>query len=151
MSGSTLAQLLPRVIAKALAIDPASALAGLYDFSVYGPNGFFRRFAAHAYASPAALVRVQIRYEPSSTATIAIESDAAEPVALWIRNQATAHSAQQALPPEGRIERTFGLQDQHGWYDIAVGVLGEVAARWHFAGHLEDGRHRSSDPALGGP
>ncbi len=130
--------------------DLPAARTGIYDFSVYGANGFFRRFACHAYPSPAALVRVLIRCEPSGSATIALESHAAQPLTLWIRDHAIGHEVEQTLAPNERIERMYGLQDQHGWYDIAVGALGEQVPRWHFAGHVEDGGHSFSDPALGG-
>jgi len=42
------------------------------------------------------------------------------------------------------------LEHSANWYDFTVRVVGLDAYSRRFAGHVENGRHSLSDPALGG-
>ena len=49
----------------------------------------------------------------------------------------------------GSAEWSSDTSDAHGWYDLAVTVVGNAAYLRQFAGRIENGSPGVSDPRLG--
>jgi phospholipase C len=141
-------------------VSPADALSdywlisepqGSYDFTVHGPNGYFRQFRGNT-KGPASHGKpeVQLRY------------DAAEGnVILSFSNSGSASSKMQVIDSyNGNVQRTYSvapganvedrwlLTTSAGWYDISVTAMESPDYLQRFAGHVETGRPSLSDPAL---
>ena len=116
------------------------------DLSVYGPNGFFRRFG-----EPAA----------GRTLTVRAESDS-KTGELWLHvaNQTGAaidclveDNAYGRDPRQHRLAAGQSLVDRwvldysHHWYDLGVTLAQEPGWSRRIAGHVETGRVGISDPA----
>ena len=114
-------------------------VSGDYDVQLHGPNGFFRRFAGTAGADA---VRVTLR-RAGQSGNLEVEVDA--PRGLVVQ-AVDAYAGPVALNRSGK--GTLDTGPTAGWYDVTVSVPGTTWSRT-FAGHLEDGRPSSSDPALG--
>ena len=108
------------------------------DVSLYGPNGFYRRFFSKTpFAETIGFA--------GSTLTLL----APQPVTLTWRDEAYGQPSRRfdlktAVPQT----ITLDLSPSHGWYDFTIS--GEGFSQ-RFAGHVEDGKPSVSDPAMGGP
>jgi phospholipase C len=120
-AGKTLSYTLPR--------------QGAYDFSVLGPNGFFRRFAG----------------DGSDAITVTFDGRA-----LTMRNGTSAELTLRDGYDVGPARITpvaaplFSMPDvptSANWYDLTVAGPNGFLRR--FAGHVEDGKASMSDPLLG--
>jgi phospholipase C len=120
---------------------PASwRVSGDYDIQLHGPNGFFRRFAGTAGADT---VSVSLRRARRGSGSLEVEVDAPRGVNVEVVD---AYGGPIRLNRAGK-----GVLDTAaaaGWYDVTVSVPGSMWLR-AFAGHLENGRPSSSDPAFG--
>jgi phospholipase C len=112
-------------------------VAGGYDIWAHGPNGFLRHFAGDASSNSTGV-----------EATVTIAGSPAWPrLLVTIVNQ--GHSPQTVtvggehvqVRPGTEHPLTFDpLEDDHGWYDLAVSLPEHTGFVRRFAGHLENGR-----------
>ena len=109
--------------------------AGAYDFSVLGPNGFFRRFAGNGADAVEATF--------SATGQFVVVNNSTAPVTL---HDGYGTGAAQAVPPGQESVINLDLARTANWYDVSVVGGGFVR---HFAGHIENGKPSRSDPLLG--
>ncbi|MGZ5986769.1 MAG: phosphocholine-specific phospholipase C [Caulobacteraceae bacterium] len=133
--GATLADLIP--------------VAGPYDLSLYGPNGFLRTFQGEA-----AGVRPEAsaRFDPAKGQLIVtLRNGGARPLALEVTPAAYADAPprQHFLDPGATATDVWDLRASHNWYDIVVTCLQAPSFRRRVAGHGEDGKPSVSDPLLG--
>jgi phospholipase C len=125
-----------------------------YHFEVYGPNGFFREFKGD-------------KYDPALAIACAYEADAANSkrltghIALHFANTGKkpyaieiVDHAYGAKPLEkvvsGKEVVILNTEKSFGWYDFSVKVDGHANFERRYAGHVEAGRHSTSDPLMGG-
>jgi phospholipase C len=107
---------------------------GAYDFSLLGPNGFFRRFAGgDSDAIEATFSAIQFVVQNNSTAPVTM------------RNAYDEKQTQTVAPGEEGIF-DLDLAKTANWYDVSVEGGGFVR---QFAGHIENGLPSRSDPLLG--
>lgn len=138
----------------------AASIAGEYELSVYGPNGFFRSFSGGVTGVNRANLLVGIRYIRDEDER---ESDdgAETKVALSLRNNAdgclvtitnayTGESLKRRVPRHGTTELVIELEKTFGWYDLVVSVDTDPGFKRQLAGHVETGGSSTSDPAFGG-
>ncbi|WP_028227818.1 phosphocholine-specific phospholipase C [Paraburkholderia ferrariae] len=133
------------------------ASPGVYDFSVFGPNGFLRRYAGTQQSGSLA-GRGTARPEVAEGYDVANGN-------LELRLANTGSAACQftvvnAYDPSAKIEHTvrggdedllyLDLRNAHGWYDLTVTVNTDASFVRRLGGHVETGRPSYSDPALGG-
>jgi phospholipase C len=129
-----------------------------YDYTVYGPNGYLRRFAG----------------KPAAASNWWSSSEAARPevaegydvangnLQLRLENPGTAHcefTVTNAYDPSmvlkhkvvgGKTEELYlDLRAAYGWYDLTVTVDTDPTFTRRLGGHVETGRSSMSDPALG--
>ena len=50
--------------------------------------------------------------------------------------------------PGGSLEQSVRTDRANGWYDVSVRISGDSGYLRRFAGHVENGRPSTSDPAI---
>jgi phospholipase C len=131
---------------------------GTYDYTVYGPNGFLRRYAGKPPApsnwwSSSEVARPEVA-EAYDVANGNLQ--------LRLENPGTARcefTITNAYDPSTLIKRTvkggsnediyLDLRAAYGWYDLTVTVDTDPTFTRRLGGHVETGRSSMSDPALG--
>jgi phospholipase C len=141
---------------KDLSDQLALAPGGSYDFSVFGPNGFLRRYVGTVGLANGSHQQPQIE--------IADGYDVANGnLQLKLKNLGRercnfdAVSAYAGAGIDGELSvrggdttnLTIDLRNSHGWYDLTVTIGSGKTPLWRLAGHVETGRDSVSDPALG--
>ncbi|MDQ1855954.1 phosphocholine-specific phospholipase C [Chryseobacterium sp. WLY505] len=113
--------------------------SGAYDYEIFGPNGFFRKFQGSISPeieiileniTAKSQVELIIRNHKKKNFSINLED-------LYTKNKKTI-SVQK---PEEKI--MINLDQFKGWYDLKI-TLNEHL--WHFAGRIETGKVSVSDP-----
>jgi phospholipase C len=130
--------------------------ANTYDFIVYGPNGFLRRFTGtavqqHWWNDKQALPEVAEGYDVANGN-----------LQLRLKNLGTTSckfSIANAYTPGTVITRQvrggdtgslyLDLRASYGWYDLSVTIDSDTTFVRRLAGHVETGKSSMSDPALG--
>ncbi len=113
-------------------------VTGAYDVHLHGPNGFFRRLAGDLGHDR---VTAEVGHKGRSRKLVVAVS-APRGVEVVVDD---AYAGRLKLRGgEAKLDTTAA----GGWYDVTVTVPGTGWSRT-FAGHLEDGRPSTSDPALG--
>jgi len=111
---------------------------GKYDYEVFGPNGFFRKFSGGNTPE----IEIQLTGNGSknevelifrmkkANASVVLED-------LYEKNKKTVslHQTEEKI--------TVDLNKNKGWYDLKVIFNDHV---WHFAGRIETGKVSISDP-----
>jgi phospholipase C len=133
-------------------LTDAWALAGFarqqYQLMVHGPNGFFREFAG-TKADP--LVDVVCDYTPSGDVLIRLSNQSAEPHHVQITHHGYGFESSALILKPGAAETAvpLSLERSFGWYDFSIQVAGAEAFLRRFAGRVENGKSRFSDPVMG--
>jgi len=113
--------------------------SGAYDYEVFGPNGFFRKFKGQnipeleiilVNTAPKSQVELIIRNHKNKNFSVNLED-------LYRKTRKTI-SVQK---PEEKI--SVDLEKNKGWYDLKISLNGHI---WHFAGRIETGKVSVSDP-----
>jgi phospholipase C len=139
---------------KTLADAPAAGAPGetVYDLTVFGPNGFLRRF--RGALTPAATPRPEIeaRYAPQADAIIVtLRNPGADACHMTVRANAylNAPARRHRLAPGGVAEDVWIIKDSGQWYDLTVTADTDPDFLRRLAGHMETGAPSISDPAIG--
>ncbi|MDR6159734.1 phospholipase C [Chryseobacterium sp. SLBN-27] len=113
-------------------VDP-----GVYDYEIFGPNGFYRNFKGNNTSE----LKISLSNFPSKNMVelfiektnennnVVIVED------LYEKNQASTIHQTEKLK--------FNLDKTKGWYDLKIISDNNI---WHFAGRLETGKPSISDP-----
>jgi phospholipase C len=117
-------------------------LAGNYDFSVHGPNGFFRRVKGTTGRGLDVLAR-----QDHDRLRVTLTNTGKAPVrAIVTDSYGRERPASYRIAPGEHVEHTA---HPDGWYDLSV-TTNDPAYLRHLAGHLETGQPSTSDPRLAG-
>ncbi|AXL51421.1 phospholipase C, phosphocholine-specific [Paraburkholderia caffeinilytica] len=130
---------------------------GTYDYTVYGPNGFLRRFAGKPVArswwngSDIARPEVAEGYDVANgNLQLRLENVGSARCQFTIVNAYDAGNVVKHSVRGGDTEQLYlDLRNAYGWYDLAITVDTDPSFARRFAGHVETGRSSMSDPALG--
>lgn len=126
--------------------------SGAYDFCVFGPNGFFRQFRGSIGAEHAVDLDIDVQYDLKRGAVIVrIVSEAQSRTQVKITNVYLEEVFRYKLRPGRALEHRLSLNKSSGWYDVTITSEADSRLLWRFAGHVEDGRPSTSDPALSYP
>ena len=123
---------------------------GAYDLSLFGPNGFLRRFKGQTGpAKPGAKAQFDAKAGRLLVTLREPRANAREPGGRARRLSATRRrgcaASGRARPPTD----AWDLRASHNWYDLVVTCAEAPSFQRRFAGHGEDGRPSLSDPLLG--
>jgi len=130
---------------------------GSYDYTVYGPNGFLRRFAGKVVAhngwggSETARPEVAEGYDVSNgNLQLRLENVGSARCQFTIVNAYDANNVIRNSVRGGDTGQLYlDLRNAHGWYDLTITVDTDSSFTRRLAGHVETGRSSVSDPALG--
>jgi phospholipase C len=124
--------------------------ASVYDLSVHGPNGCFRRFKGGGGA-PDANLAIRARYcRRHDEIVLEIENHGSAPVEVTVANRYAPRSTTLTLAPGAAQAPLWSLARTRGWYDLAVTIQDDPGFEYRYAGHLENGKASISDPGMGG-
>ncbi len=130
---------------------------GIYQFSVYGPNGFYRAFKGNGQDP---LVDITCEYEKQKSLMKKLSGN----VALKLANLDTGRSYVVNIKDNAYgnkpLTKTLEARDagqtlildlgkSYGWYDFTVYVDGFDHFEKRYAGHIETGKDSFTDPAMG--
>ncbi|WP_030190418.1 phosphocholine-specific phospholipase C [Streptomyces violaceorubidus] len=121
--------------------------AGAYDLTVHGPAGFLRVFrGANEVAGPAG-PEVTARHDGDDL-RLTLTHAGTGTVRLRIANAYDGRTRTLTVRPGATVHHTVDLARSRRWYDVTVTAEGETAFLRRFAGHVENGRPGTSDPAI---
>jgi phospholipase C len=120
-----------------------------YDLSVFGPNGFFRRFAGGLTPLSANLVARCEHDTFGGGIAIIITNVGATSVIVNGADNYTGHSFEKDLEPGESFPAVLSLRASDRWYDVLITVNTDPSFIRHYAGHVETGEDGVSDPHIG--
>jgi phospholipase C len=121
-----------------------------YDLSVYGPNGFFRRFAGSLTGSNVAALSVEVQYDHAGDGVhLLIHNAGKTTTELTITDAYTKQKVTRSVHGPGEFAGRWELRESFGWYDLAIEADTDPHFRWQVAGHVETGKDSVTDPAIG--
>ena len=133
-------------------VEPGKSLSdgwttGDYEFSVYGPNGFFQEYRGRtASAGPEVALR---KAGDSGNLRLVITNPGTGACKVTITN---AYGGEPPisihLKPGQKVTHDVDLRRSHSWYDLSIVSDTDAAYRRRLAGHVETGRPSMSDPAI---
>ncbi|GAA2133656.1 phospholipase C, phosphocholine-specific [Kitasatospora kazusensis] len=129
----------------------AGSPTGAYDLSLYGPNGFQRRFKGNrsvSCGSGVAQLEVASSYDTAGNRlnlTFTNSGGAAATVTVTDGAYGTGGPWTYAVPAGGNVSAAFATAQ--GWYDLTVTANTSDGFLRRLAGHLENGADSISDPA----
>jgi len=119
-----------------------------YDYSVFGPNGFFRSFRGGNQATSASL-DVKLDASDDCGVTLEIKSGCARDAEVRIYDAYGKKTITQRLGRGRSLVWHFDLEESHGWYDLTLTIENDASFLQRLAGHVESGNDSASDPAFG--
>jgi phospholipase C len=144
-----------------------SSTNGVYAFTVYGPNGFVRRFAGNAqpqsnqanvqgqfgHNRKPAMPEVKTHYDVGNGNVYLKFTNHGDSIARLsvVDNAYGAHPRPVIVPPNASIEEAWVLSASHHWYDLTVSDNDDASFQRRLAGHVETGKTSISDPAAVAP
>ncbi len=121
-----------------------------YDVSLYGPNGFLRRFAGSSPAASGPRPEVEVIYRADRNhLVLKLRNDGDKPCACRVRDAYTVGASRAyRLAPGASVESVWNIAGQDHWYDFTIVREGDRNYVRRLAGHIETGRPSFSDPAI---
>lgn len=119
---------------------------GNYDLSVYGPNGFLRRFRGNIHNTASKQLEASSRYTVYSNGKRQLQlvlsntSAAARNFTVTANTYLTMQPLSFLVPARATKNVFISLDDSAGWYDISVTVTDDANFLRQLVGHLENGR-----------
>jgi len=113
-----------------------------YDYSLYGPNGFLRRFAGHTDGN-VSLLEVTSTYEDSDDKRLVLTmtNDSSSPVVFTVSENSERPGIPwvRALAPAQTVSKAWQVdREKNAWYDITVTVDIDPLFVRRLAGHVHD-------------
>ncbi|MFF3753301.1 phosphocholine-specific phospholipase C [Streptomyces sp. NPDC002018] len=130
---------------------------GVYDLSVFGPNGFLRTFrGAGTTAGPEVTARHDTGHtgrgagkdSGSARVVLTLTNTGAAACRLTISNAYGGKSTTVRVPAGGRVVHPVELRGTKRWYDLTVVSDTDQGFLRRLAGHVENGAPGVSDPAI---
>ncbi|WP_213766192.1 phospholipase C, phosphocholine-specific [Caballeronia sp. dw_19] len=134
--------------------------AGIYAFTVYGPNGFVREFTgtltppgSSSVSNPPAAPELAAQYDVANGNVSLQFTNRGRGIARLsvVDNAYGARPRPVLVPSLGFIEESWILAASHHWYDLSVTSNDDPTFLRRLAGHVENGRPSISDPAAVAP
>ncbi len=119
---------------------------GVYDLSVYGPNGFLRTFrGSGTTAGPEVTARHAGR---GCAVELTLTNTGTTACRLTLSNAYDGKKETFTVAPGRRVVHTVNLRRSKRWYDLSVVSDQDGTFLRRFAGHVENGEPGVSDPAI---
>lgn len=132
----------------AVNVDSGLSDNNIYNISVHAPNGFYRKFTGRKNGIK---LLAECKYMPSGKESIllCLKNMGHEP--LEIHCNVPEHPSLHVLhvPAHGSIKQEISLAHSSMWYDLTLTTPKEPEFSYVFAGHVDNGHHSITDPAMG--
>jgi phospholipase C len=117
-----------------------------YDLTVYGPHGYLRRFRGvfGSWDVPEAQVSY---FDGAVNVLLTLTNSGTQPITVIVEEQYSRSRRTCAVSPGEKVQQRWPLENSSGWYDLAITSADHNYLR-RFAGHVENGRPSTSDPAI---
>ena len=127
--------------------------SGNYLVSVWGPNGYFRRFAGSAAADAGAKPEITPCYDVANgDVYVTIANAGASALTVTATDVAYGGAPRTLTISAGqRVEAHWDLSCSSRWYDLQFAVAGNAGWVRRIAGHVETGKASITDPAAVAP
>jgi phospholipase C len=125
------------------------AAGGAYDFSVYGPNGFLRRFADGVGIQRVSLSAQAVYDGGSGEITVLLRNDGSRALTVTIADAYSKQTRAVPLHAHGTFAFSDRLDGSSGWYDFLITSDSGPSFVRQLAGHVETGRDSVTDPMIG--
>jgi phospholipase C len=134
--------------------------AGIYAFTVFGPNGFVREFAGSltppgsgSVSNPPAVPELAVQYDVANGNVSLQFTNRGRGIARLsvVDNAYGAQPRPVVVPSLGSMQASWVLAASHHWYDLSVTSNDDPTFLRRLAGHVENGRPSISDPAAVAP
>ncbi|WP_312306185.1 phosphocholine-specific phospholipase C [Chryseobacterium sp.] len=113
--------------------------SGVYDYEVFGPNGFFRKFKG---SSDPDLEILLINTVSKNQVELIIRNNKKKNISVVLED--LYGKTKKTISVQSSEKKTaFDLDKNKGWYDFNI-TAGDH--QWHFAGRIETGKISVSDP-----
>ena len=113
------------------------------------PASTDRTASSARYAGQADRADVTARFSAqASNGTVRVDIDAPRGVELVVTDAYAGDAPVKGGRGKGKGHVSIDTAAAGGWYDVTMRAVGTTWSRT-FAGHLPDGKHSVSDPALG--
>jgi phospholipase C len=122
---------------------------GALDLSVYGPNGYFRRFAGRTDAQSANLSVRLVEHAATGGVSVVVTNAGSKATIVSVTDKYSNSTSHQKLEPGAKFRSDWSLQLSRGWYDLVVSASTDASHLTQLAGHVETGQAGVSDPLLG--
>ena len=120
-----------------------------YDLSVFGPNGFFRRYAGGLTTSSANLSVESIYDTIGGGITVSVTNFGAAATNVNVVDNYTGHTKRDYLRSGERLLTELNWNASSRWYDVLITADSDPSFIRHYAGHVETGADGLSDPLIG--
>jgi phospholipase C len=120
-----------------------------YDYTVSGPNGFFRRFIGSTLLGGTGLTIEEAYAASTQTIWLTLSNGNAETVVVQITDGYSGNGIDVTLVPGQTVQRHFPLGSTYGWYDLRVTIPAVPGFGVQLAGHIENGADSYTDPMIG--
>jgi phospholipase C len=134
----------------------ANGSSSVFDLSVHGPNGFYRRYQGSVAQKATDLIidTHDAMHEHHDSVRddalrVTIHNSGPIKVVVMITDVYAGKETFETIPAGGRFSKDWNLAANHNWYDLIVQVVGDGTFRQQLAGHVESGRDSYTDPAMG--
>jgi len=128
---------------------------GAYDLWILGPNGFHRHLQGDtdlAKKSPSANPELEVKQSSKDrTLSLVLKNSGSADCSfdIVINAYRDASPASYKVPAGTSLTVTYDASPEKGWYDLTVSVGSKAAFVRRVAGRIENGKHSTSDPAMG--
>ncbi|AXE29293.1 phospholipase C, phosphocholine-specific [Chromobacterium phragmitis] len=116
---------------------------GFYDLTMYGPNGFLRRFVGNLRSAAGVLEAVGAASVVAGVPqlTLQLNNGGKSPVTFQISGNGYGGSAPQqvSVAAGGSQILSWNLSGVYGWYDFTVGCTNDANFLRRLVGHVETG------------
>ncbi len=111
---------------------------------VYGPNGFYRRYAGGSDMD------VLSSYGKDGSLILTIRNSNGTPLQLEMTDHYSKKPQIISIAAHGSQAMTIQTTGYYGWYDITLVVKGNNGTEIRYAGKVETGKESFTDPMMGG-
>jgi phospholipase C len=141
---------------KSLLTRPPTAIGsdGLYDWAVYGPNGFLREFRGDVQTMPSSGLAPEVttKHDPlRGRLLITLDNSASLRAGVFqiADNAYYKNRPMQVCVAAGR-QKTIEWKSSSGWFDVSIRLAGDIAWFRRVAGCVQHVlRNLTTDPAIG--
>ena len=123
--------------------------AGLYDLSVYAPNGFFRAFKGSTVHGVSANLATGLIYDTTHEGVTLTVLNQGKDCNVTVTDAYTGKAATQHLAHGASFVSYYPRAKFYGWYDLVVTADTDAGFSQRLAGHVETGKISATDPAIG--